>query len=46
MRKMKILVRPGSIARRGNQFPRYTFKRGIYFVGIGCALRGVPYGNK
>jgi hypothetical protein len=46
MRKMKISVKPRSVARPGNQFPRYTFKRGIYFVGIGSAFRGVPYENK
>jgi len=46
MRKMKILVRLGGVVRRGNQFPRYTFRRGIYFVGIDYAFRGVPYENK
>jgi hypothetical protein len=46
MRKIKILVKPESVARRGNQFLRHIFRRGIYFMGIGCAFRGVPYGNK
>jgi hypothetical protein len=32
MRKMKILLKPGNFARRGNQFLRYIFRRGIYFV--------------
>jgi hypothetical protein len=43
---MKISVKPGSVARPGNQFSRYTFRRGIYSVGIGYAFRGVPYENK
>jgi hypothetical protein len=46
MRKMKILVKPRSVARWGNQFPRYIFKKGIYFMAIGCAFQGAPYGNK
>jgi hypothetical protein len=45
-RNMKILVKPRSVARRGNQFLRHIFRRGIYFVGIDCAFRGVPYENK
>jgi hypothetical protein len=32
--------------KMGQQFPRYVFKRGIYFVAIGCAFEGVPYRNK
>jgi hypothetical protein len=38
MRKMKILVKPESVARQGNQFPRYIFKMGIYFGAIGYAF--------
>jgi hypothetical protein len=46
MRKMKILVKPGRVARWGNQFPRYIFERDIYFVAISCAFQRVPYRNK
>jgi hypothetical protein len=38
IRNMKILVKPGSVARRGNQFLRHIFRRSIYFVGIDCAF--------
>jgi hypothetical protein len=46
MRRMKILVKPESVARWGNQFLRHIFRRGIYFNGISCAFQGVPYENK
>jgi hypothetical protein len=45
MGNMKILVKLKSVASRGNQFPRYIFKRGIYSVANDCAFRELHAGG-